>query len=109
MDIDQQGKWIFEGTDRGSYQYLYDMADRIIFLDPPLRKRKLRIILRFMKQKLGIEKCHYKPTLAMLREMFKWTDDFEKNRDEFEAKLLLYWEKVITINSWIEVYKILKI
>lgn len=99
MDIDQHGKWIFEGTDRKSYQYLYDMADRIIFLDPPLWKRKVRIVLRFIKQKLGIEKCHYKPTLAMLREMFKWTDDFEKNRDELEAKLLLYGEKVMIIKN----------
>lgn len=63
MDIDQHGKWIFEGTDRKSYQYLYDMADRIIFLDPPVWKRKVRIVLRFIKQKLGVEKCHYKPTL----------------------------------------------
>jgi adenylate kinase family enzyme len=99
MNIDHHGKWIFEGTDRKSYQYLYGMADRIIFLDPPLRKRRVRIILRFIKQKLGIEKCHYKPTLEMLREMFKWTDDFEKNRGEFEAKLMLYGEKVIRLRN----------
>jgi adenylate kinase family enzyme len=99
MNIDHHGKWIFEGTDRESYQYLYGMADRIICLDPPLWKRRVRIILRFIKQKLGIEKCHYKPTLEMLREMFKWTDDFEKNRGEFEAKLMLYGEKVIRLRN----------
>lgn len=99
MDIDQQGRWIFEGTDRKSYQYLYGMADRIIFLDPPLRKRKVRIISRFIKQKLGVEKCHYKPTLAMLREMFEWTYSFEKNRHQFEAKLQLYGEKVIRLRN----------
>jgi hypothetical protein len=30
-EIDNNGAWIFEGTDRESYQCLYQMADTIIF------------------------------------------------------------------------------
>ncbi|WP_375103140.1 hypothetical protein ACDZ28_25905 [Paenibacillus sp. RS8] len=97
MEIDQDGAWIFEGTDRESYQCLYEMADTIIFLDTPLWKRKIRIFVRFLKQKMGIEKCHYKSDIRMLKKMYQWTQDFENNRYEFEAKLLLHQNKVIRL------------
>ncbi|BBI33490.1 P-loop NTPase family protein [Cohnella abietis] len=97
MDIDKDGNWIFEGTDRESYQCLYEMADTIIFLDTPLWKRKIRIFVRFLKQKLGVESCQYKPDITMLKMMYKWTLDFESNRDKFEAKLQLYQNKVIRL------------
>lgn len=97
MNIDKDGNWIFEGTDRESYQCLYELADTIIFLDTPLWKRRIRIFVRFLKQKLGIEKCHYKSDIMMLKMMYKWTQDFESNRDGFEAKLQLYQNKVIRL------------
>lgn len=99
LNIDKNGAWIFEGTDRESYQCLYEMADTIIFLDTPLWKRRLRIFVRYVKQKLGFEKCHYKPDLNMLKMMYKWTRDFEENRDKFEAKLKLFENKVIKLNN----------
>ncbi|TVY09233.1 hypothetical protein [Paenibacillus cremeus] len=98
-EIDRQGSWIFEGVDRKSYQCLYEMADTIIFLDPPVWKRKIRIFVRFLKQNLGIEPCHYKPDFHMLRMMYKWTRDFECNREQFEAKLQLYQHKVIRVSD----------
>jgi Adenylate kinase and related kinases len=94
-DIDRNGAWILEGTDRDSYQYLYQMAEKIIFVDTPLGVRRWRILARFLKQKLGLEPCHYKPDLDMLRMMFKWTGDFERNKTAFEAKLRLYEDKLI--------------
>ncbi|MCM3745779.1 hypothetical protein M3223_00285 [Paenibacillus pasadenensis] len=97
MDINRNGMWIFEGTDRSSYRCLFDMADTIIFLDTPLRKRKIRIVTRFVKQNLGIEKCAYKPDLTMLKMMFKWTRDFEKNRSDLEARLQTHKEKLIRL------------
>ncbi|MDQ6419583.1 hypothetical protein RB620_09085 [Paenibacillus sp. LHD-117] len=96
-NIDLNGAWIFEGTDRPSYRCLFEMSDTIIFLDTPLRKRRLRILTRFLKQNLGIEKCSYKPDLNMLKMMYRWTREFEKNRDEFESRLQLYNEKVIRL------------
>lgn len=99
MDIDKNGAWIFEGTDRKSYQCLYKMADTVVFLDTPLRKRKIRIFTRFLKQNLGIEKCYYKSDLKMLKNMYKWTRDFESNREGFEAKLRLYKNKVIRLTD----------
>ena len=98
-EIDKNGAWIFEGTDRESYQCLYQMADTIIFLDTPLWKRRIRIITRFLKQKLGIEKCHYKPDYYDVKDDVQMDEDFEQNRNSFEAKLKKYNEKVIRLSN----------
>ena len=74
--IDENESWIIEGTYRKSQQSAYDLADKIIFLDTPLYKRKFRIITRFIKQKIGLEKSNYKPNFEMLKYMFNWTNDF---------------------------------
>jgi hypothetical protein len=108
MDIDKDGKWIFEGTARESYQCLYEMADTIIFLDTPLWKRRIRIFVRFIKQQLGVEKCHYKSDIRMLKMMYKWTRDFESNRGRFETKLQLYKDKVIRLYDSTNVNLIVK-
>jgi len=94
-DINKSGKWIIEGTYRKSCHCLLDMADTIIFLDPPLWKRKLRIFTRFIKQQLGFEKCHYKSDIKMLKSMYKWTNEFEKNRKEFIDMLNRYSSKLL--------------
>ena len=96
-DIDKKGDWIFEGTYRKSYHGLFEMADKIIFLDIPLWERKVRIFTRFIKQKIGVEKCHYKADFKMLRLMYKWTSDFEKNRAEFENILKKYDDKLMVV------------
>ena len=98
-NIDSGGSWIFEGTDRESYRCLFDMADTIIFLDTPLWKRKFRIFIRYLKQKLCIEKSHYKPDIKMLKMMYKWTRDFERNRVNFEERLELYNNKLIRLTD----------
>ncbi len=98
-DIDKKGPWIFEGVLRESYKCLLDMTDAIIFIDTPLWKRKIRIFLRFLKQQVGIEKCDYKSDIEMLKNMYKWTRDFECKRDGFESLLQPYKSKVIRLYS----------
>lgn len=97
--INENESWIIEGTYRESQRLVYDLTDKIIFLDTPLYKRKLRIITRFIKQKTGREKSNYKPTFEMLKFMFKWTNDFEKNRHTYESRLLKYKGKLIWSKS----------
>lgn len=97
--IDELGDWIIEGTLRSSCHCLLEMADKIIFLDTPLWLRKCRILTRFIKQQLHIEPCHYKSDFNMLRLMYKWTDDFENNRKQFEEILGKYKYKLTTIAS----------
>lgn len=91
--------WIIEGTLRKNLYYLLEYADKIVYLNIPLKIRKRRIITRFIKQILKIEKCNYKPTFDMLKLMFKWTNDFENKREEFESKLIKYKDKLIKLNS----------
>jgi len=98
-DIDNADNWIIEGTYRESCHCLFDMADKIIFLNTPLWKRKYRIFLRYIKQRIGIEKCHYKSDLKMLKQMYKWTNDFENTRTEFEKMLSKYTDKLIVIEN----------
>ncbi|WP_195266858.1 AAA family ATPase [Clostridium sp. 1001275B_160808_H3] len=99
LEIDKIGHWIIEGTYRESQKCLFDMADKIIFLDTPLHIRRVRIITRFLKQRFGIEKCNYNPTFEMLKNMYKWTNDFERKRDKYEKMLLSYEDKLIRIKS----------
>lgn len=76
-NIDKNSDWIIEGTLRKNLDNLLDIADLIIYIDIPLGIRKRRILNRFIKQKLGIEKCNYKPTFEMLKMMYVWTRNFE--------------------------------
>lgn len=102
-EIDLNNDWIIEGTLRKNLDVLLEKSDKIIFMDISLKIRKRRIITRFIKQKFGLEKCNYKPTLEMLRLMFKWTKDFENNKDEFLERLLAYTDKVIRITDVLEI------
>ncbi len=98
--IDNENEeWILEGTLRKNLNYLLDLADKIIYLEVPVKIRKRRILFRFIKQKLNIEKCNYKPTMEMLKLMYKWTNDFENKREEFEKILLKYNNKIIKENE----------
>lgn len=97
--IDKKGQWIIEGTYRKSAHVLLDLADRIVFLDTPIWKRNVRILSRHMKQVWGLEKCHYKPSFCMLKSMYSWSNDFEKNRSKFEAMLKKYGHKLVIIHT----------
>ena len=97
--INDTGDWIMEGTYRKSCHCLFELADHIIFLDTPLWKRKCRIFTRFIKQQLKIEMCNYRSDLHMLRLMYKWTYEFERDRPQFLDMLKNYQDKLIVISK----------
>ena len=97
--INENDNWIIEGTLRKNLFNLLQLADIIIYLDIPLIVRKRRILTRFIKQKLRIEKSNYKPDLKMLKNMYKWTKDFEKNKREFENTISKSGKKIIVLKS----------
>lgn len=99
QEIDKQKEWIIEGVLRENLNYLLDMCDKIIYLNMPLYIRKIRIFKRFVKQKLGIEKSNYKPTLKMLIQMYKWTTKQENELKERENLLIKYSNKLFKINN----------
>ena len=92
--IDKQKDWIIEGTLRKNLYYLLEMAEKIIYLNVPKRKRNIRILTRYIKQKLRIEKSNYKPTITMLKAMYKWSNEHEQNKNKLEAELNKYKEKI---------------
>lgn len=92
--INKNKDWIIEGTLRKNLEYLLNLADRIIYLNIPRQKRNRRIIKRFIKQKLGMEKVNYKPTIRMLKMMLKWSNEYENKKEEFECLLDNYKEKL---------------
>ena len=98
-EINDKNNWIIEGTLRKNLYNLLDISDKIIYLDIPLKVRKRRILLRFLKQKLKIEKCNYKPTIKMLKNMYKWTDDFEKGKELFEKEIFKYKNKLVILKN----------
>lgn len=98
-NINREESWIIEGTLRQGLEFLLVYAEKIIFVDTSLFTRKRRIVTRFIKQKIGLEKSAYKPDFSILKSMFKWTKDFEDNRKDFENKLSKYSKKVIIINK----------
>lgn len=97
--IIKNDSWILEGTLRKNLHNLLDEANKIIYINIPLKKRKKRILKRFIKQKIGIEKCNYKPTIKMLKKMYQWTDEFEVNKNELETKLKKYKQKLEELDT----------
>lgn len=106
--INKQSDWIIEGTLRKNLYNLLELADKIIYLDIPIQVRKRRILLRYIKQKLKIEKSNYRPNKEVLKNMYKWTNEFENNKIELEEEILKYKEKLIVLKSKrkIKLYKL---
>ncbi|GEN83139.1 hypothetical protein SLU01_14510 [Sporosarcina luteola] len=98
-EMDAKGCWVAEGVYRPSYHILLEMADIVIWLDPPLWKRKFRNLSRHVKQMIGVEECAYKPDFQMLRNMYKWTRQFEGDRDELDGILQPYLGKLLVIRD----------
>ncbi len=76
--IVQTDYWIIEGVHSEDWvSSSFHHADLIIFLDTKYPIRTYRLIKRFLKQKLGLEKSNYKPSWRIFFNMFKWNRDFE--------------------------------
>ncbi|WLD94749.1 DNA topology modulation protein FlaR [Alkalihalobacillus sp. AL-G] len=86
--IVQSDKWIVEGVHHEWVTSSFERADLIVFVDIPVWKRNIRILKRFIKQRLKIEKANYKPTLHMLMKMYKWNYQYEcDHKPEIFTKL----------------------
>ncbi|MEH6937738.1 DNA topology modulation protein FlaR [Bacillus sp. JJ664] len=77
QNIIGQNYWIVEGVHYEWVKKSFELADMILLLDVSKKKRKYRILKRFILQRLNIEKANYKPTLKMLRKMYTWNRNFE--------------------------------
>ena len=71
----------------------------MVLLEPPLRVRKRRIFLRWIKQNLGIERCIYRPSRNMLKTMYKWVRNYESGKDGTKARVFQFAEKVVVLRT----------
>ncbi len=91
--------WIIEGVYYSWCGEIFEKADVIYFLDTPKLVYKWRIVRRFIKRKLGIEKGD-KESLKSVVSLLKWTDKFQKvNRKEIENILAGYEDKTVWARS----------
>jgi len=105
-NINKNKDWIIEGTLRNNLDILLEMSDKIIWINNKKIVRDFRIITRFIKQKLKIEKSYYKSNLKMLKSMFKWNREF--NKIKFQKRIKKYKDKLIILNNNKDINKFLK-
>lgn len=103
----QRDSWIIEGVYYAWVQESFEKADVIYVLDIPKHVCKYRIILRFIKRKLGIE-TGKKETVKSLYNLLKWTDTFQnENLKEIKQIMNKYKNKVVWISNSREVDRII--
>lgn len=98
--IDSDG-WIIEGAHTNDW--IEDSllnAELIIFLEPAYGIRNIRIIKRFLRQKLRIETANYTPSFRIFLSMFKWNRYFERTAKPYIFdRFSVYAHKMIIAES----------
>ncbi|MBO5304829.1 MAG: hypothetical protein J6A99_04050 [Clostridia bacterium] len=70
---------VFEGSSHSEWMHeLYSTVDIVILLKPPIILSKYRIVKRYVKKKLRLEKGH-EETLKYVKKLFKIFDEYEQN------------------------------
>jgi len=91
--------WVIEDAGRKMFSEGMEAADIIIHLKPNIFVRRMRVMNRFVKQKLGMEDCLYTPSIHMLKFMFKALSNYETGKDDLEARLNQFINKVVILSS----------
>lgn len=103
-NIMKNDNWVIEGV---FYSWLNDsfvLADYIFILNVNPILFNYRIIRRFIRRKLGIEKSK-KETLKSLKDLIVWTNNYQKNNIPKIVEFLeLYKQKVFFVNNFEQIY-----
>ena len=92
-------KWIQESLKK---------ADYIFYLDTTYHKQKYRILKRSLYRKLGIYKSERKETLKSIRELLKWTKEYNTTlQPEIRKVLEPYKNKVYNVKGYDEIINII--
>ncbi len=98
-----QPHWVIEDAGRKMFSEGMEVADIIVHLKPSIFIRRMRVITRFIKQKLGMEECIYTPSIRMLIFMFKALNNYETGKDDLESRLNQYANKIVILRSGKEI------
>lgn len=93
--INKNNDWIIEGVLRSDLDILLELADKIIYLEISSYIQRMRILTKFIKQKLKMEKANDKPTFHMLKNMYKWFNHFDKSQLKQKLKPYQYKCEII--------------
>ncbi|MFD1064826.1 hypothetical protein [Oceanobacillus locisalsi] len=94
-----ENTWIIEGVYYAWLDNSFEQADQIIVLHTNLYVRQMRIIIRFLKRKLGVLPTK-KERLKDLIQLLKWNTKYDTNNLAIARKKIeTYEEKVIDIYS----------
>ena len=97
MEILNNENWIIENVGKSHFNKGFDEADTIIYLNISKTVLYKRVLLRWIKQNLRIEKAPYKTDIKMLRQMFLWVD--EELQNSKLSKLQHYEDKLEILNE----------
>lgn len=98
-DILGRDSWVMEDAGRKCFFDAPEQADQIILLQPPAAVRDFRIIRRWLRQRAGKEACGYRPSLHMLKNMFRWRRNYDSGRDDIRERLKPFSGKVRLLRS----------
>ena len=94
-EVLKKDDWIIEGVYYKWCKQCFADADKIYLLNVPRYQYRYRIIRRFIRRKLGVERGK-KETLKSLCNLLKWADEYqEKDMVEIRKILAPYSDKVI--------------
>ncbi len=86
--------WIIEGVYYAWCRQCFEDADTIFLLNVPRYKYRYRIIQRYLRRKIGLEKGK-RESLRSLSELLKWADKYQQvNLVEIKKILEPYKDKV---------------
>ena len=91
--------WLVEDAGRLIFEAAMNQADLIIHLDTKSHLRKIRILKRYLKQKMGLESCLYTPNLRILKFLWTASRNYDLGRDNLKKRLKNYSEKLLIIDN----------
>ncbi len=80
--IIDKSSWIIEDVGRKKFREGIKKADIVYYLNLNKTDIYKRCITRWIKQKIGIEKFNYNPTLKGLIQMLSWAKNDIRNKEE---------------------------
>ncbi|MPM99171.1 hypothetical protein SDC9_146362 [bioreactor metagenome] len=89
--------YIMEDAGRECFLEGMRLADAVVLLDPTPLVRRKRILFRWVRQNLGLEKCIYRPRFVVLKSMFGWARNYEAGKDGMKARLAPFSDKLVVL------------
>ena len=90
--------WIIEDVGRDRFNKGLIECDRIYYLKISKFRVYLRVMKRWFKQRIGVEKYNYPPTLFQFFDMIRVAREYYKKEYKKLEKLQEYSDKVIYLS-----------